>query len=98
MCQGCQWVELLASVPVVWHHSLTCDLALALMCFPPLSSDCHCLLHLTHIYQASLQILQGWQILCEDITPGTEPSLPSKGNLLVALFQASCCDKPFSRA
>lgn len=23
MCQGYLWVELLASIPVVWHHSLT---------------------------------------------------------------------------
>lgn len=55
MWQGYLWVGLLASFPVVWHHSLTCDLALALLLFPPLSSGS--LLHLSPqlIYQGPLR-------------------------------------------
>ena len=102
MWQGCQgwscW-----PVPVVWRNSLTSTLAL--MLFPPQSSSPHCLLHLllsSHLPNLTLDqtmaVLQGWQILCEDITHVLEPFLPSKRNLLVALCQASCCDKPSSRA
>lgn len=91
-------MELLASFPVVWHHSLTCDLALALMLFPPRSSGCHCLLHLSpqltltggSLQTRLQQLLQERQVLCR--VP--EPFPPSK----VALGQASLCDKPSSQA
>uniref|UniRef100_A0A8C0CK07 GTP cyclohydrolase 1 feedback regulatory protein n=1 Tax=Balaenoptera musculus TaxID=9771 RepID=A0A8C0CK07_BALMU len=54
----------------------------------------------THIYQASLwtqlqRLLQEWQPPCKDITPGPGAFPPSKRNLIVALSQASCCDKCF---
>lgn len=80
-----------------------CDLALALMHFPPKSSGCHCLLRLllnSHLPSLTRPGSRGSRRdggFLKDLTQVTEPSPPSTGKLLVALLQANCCDKLFSR-
>lgn len=105
MCQGRLREELLARSCGLAPQP-DCDLALALMHFPPKSSGCHCLLrlllnsHLPSLTRPGSRGSRGSRRdggFLEDLTQVTEPSPPSTGQLLVALLQADCCDKLFSR-
>lgn len=104
MGQSCQWVELLASLPVVWHCSLTCDLVFAYMFFPPLSSGSCRLFHLpfnSHKQSLTVDLAtaapMGSSLHARTSPQVQEPFPLSKRNPLVAPSQASCRGKHFSQ-